>query len=106
MDVTSPSFKDNAKEALADAQLQKALGNVRAGIVDEARNAAAALPEFEALRDQARDIKDHTLAHLDLYLEAYEEQVTAAGGHVHWAETADDARAAVLAICRRWAPAP
>ena len=33
------------------------------------------LPEFEALRDSARDIKDHTLAHLDLYLEAYERKV-------------------------------
>ena len=35
------------------------------------RRAAAAdrLPEFEALRDSARDIKNHTLAHLDLYLE-------------------------------------
>ncbi len=100
MDVTSPSFKDNAKEALADAQLQKALGNVRVGMIERRRNAAAALPEFEALRDQARAIKDHTLAHLDLYLEAYEARVTAAGGHVHWAETAADARAAILAICR------
>ena len=40
------------------------------------RRAAAVdrLPEFEALRDSARDIKNHTLAHLDLYLEAYEQQ--------------------------------
>ena len=41
--------------------------------------AAARLPEFEALRDSARAIKDHTLAHLDLYLEAYERKVTRGG---------------------------
>ena len=52
------------------------------------REVADRLPEFEALRDSARDIKDHTLAHLDLYLEAYEERVTAQGGHVHYAVTA------------------
>ena len=74
---TSPQFKDNAHEALADAQLQRALRDVAAGLHRPARRAVAAkLPEFEALRDSARDIKDHTLAHLDLYLEAYESKVT------------------------------
>src|SRR5262249_10256474 len=38
---------------------------------------------------------------LDLYLEAYEQRVTAAGGHVHYAATAEDARQIVLDICRR-----
>ena len=36
------------------------------------------LPEFEQLRDQARDVKNHVLAHLDYYLERFEAQVTAA----------------------------
>jgi hypothetical protein len=57
-----------------------------------APRAVEALPEFEALRDNARDIKNHTLAHLDLYLEAYEEKVREKGGEVHYAETAADAR--------------
>jgi L-lactate dehydrogenase complex protein LldF len=100
MQITSPAFKNNAYEALHDAQLQKAMGNVRTGFIDKRRKAAEGLPEFEALRDSARDIKDHTLRHLDLYLETYEAKVTASGGHVHWAETAEDARAIVLDICR------
>ena len=41
------------------------------------------------------------LDHLDIYLETYEAKVKATGGHVHWAETPDDARAAVLEICRK-----
>ena len=56
---------------------------------------------FDALRDQARDIKDHVLDHLDIYLERYEAKVKESGGHVHWAEDADQARAAILAICRK-----
>ncbi len=101
MRMQSPRFKQNAREALDDAQLQRALTNVEHGFIEKREAAAEALPEFEALRDNAKAIKDHTLAHLDLYLEAYEEKVTASGGHVHWARTAEDARAIILDICRK-----
>ncbi len=98
--ATSPQFKENAARALADEQLQRALGNVKRGFIDRRQAVVDKLPEFEALRDSARDIKNHTLAHLDLYLEAYEEKVKAAGGHVHFARTAEEARDIVLTICR------
>jgi len=98
--ATSSTFKQNVKEALADVQLQKALGR-GLGFVERRRIAADALPEFDALRDVVRDIKDHTLAHLDLYLEAYEARVIAQGGHVHYAVSADAAREIVLGICRK-----
>jgi L-lactate dehydrogenase complex protein LldF len=97
--ITSPNFKQNAKRAIADPQLQ---GVLRQGLGFVARREAAAgrLPEFDALRDAARDIKNHTLAHLDLYLEAYEQRLVAQGGRVHYAITPEDARACVLEICR------
>ncbi len=97
----SQNFKQNAVKALADRNLQKALGRAQTGFIEKRANAAAALPEFEALRDSGRDIKNHTLQHLDLYLQAYEQKVQEAGGHVHWAETAADARAIALDICRK-----
>jgi L-lactate dehydrogenase complex protein LldF len=99
--LTSPAFKENAKGALADPQLQSALHGIETGIVDRRRATVAKLPEFEALRDQAKAIKNHTLAHLDLYLEQFEQRCTAAGGNVHYAVTADEARAKVLEICRK-----
>ena len=99
--ITSPQFKGNARAALKDSQLQRALGKVEAGFIAKRRDVAAALPEFEALRDAARDIKDHTLAHLDLYLEAYERRVQESGGQVHWAADANDARRIVTEICKR-----
>jgi L-lactate dehydrogenase complex protein LldF len=100
MHVTSPDFKQHAREALDDPQLQKAMRHVRSGFIDKRARAAEALPEFDALRDSAKAIKDHALANLDLYLMAYEEKVLASGGHVHWAETAAEARGIVLDICR------
>src|SRR5688572_877168 len=97
---TSPQFKDNARRALAAPELQSALAKVKRGFIDKRAAAAARLPEFEALRDSARDIKDHTLAHLDLYLERYDEKVTASGGSVHYARNAEEAREIILSICR------
>ncbi|MGN6550816.1 MAG: LutB/LldF family L-lactate oxidation iron-sulfur protein [Pararhizobium sp.] len=101
MELTANQFKSHAVRALADEQLQRALRNVERGFIDKRQHAVDALPEFDRLRDNARDIKNHTLNHLDLYLEAYEKKVTEAGGHVHWAETAEDARKAILEICRK-----
>ncbi|MBL8589751.1 MAG: iron-sulfur cluster-binding protein [Methylobacteriaceae bacterium] len=98
--VTSPQFKDNARQAMADAPLQRALGHVRKNFIERRAAAAAGLPEFEALRDSARDIKNHTLAHLDLYLEEWERKVLAAGGHVHWARNAAEANRAIVDICK------
>ena len=101
MESTTRAFKDNARAAVADPQLKRALVHVKEGFIGKRAKAAARLPEFEELRDAARDIKNHTLDHLDLYLERYEAKVTAAGGQVHWCATAEDARATVLDICRR-----
>ena len=104
MEIRTQRFKRNAREALDDAQLQRALRNVPRGFIDKREKAKSRLPEFEELRNQARDIKNHTLAHLDIYLERYEKKVTAAGGQVHYAATARDAREIVLGILRDRAP--
>ena len=98
--ATSPQFKENAHRALHDTQLQKALGNVRHNFIERRATAAAGLPEFEALRDQARDLRNHVLAHLDVYLETYEANVKKAGGHVHFARNAHEACEIVTELAR------
>ncbi len=100
MESTSRNFNANVRDALANDALQSALGKIESGFVVNRATAAARLPEFEALRDQARDIKDQTLDNLDFYLEAFEAKVLESGGHVHWASSAADARRAILEICR------
>src|SRR4029078_3040645 len=98
---TSPQFKDNARKALTDHDLQSALKFVEVNFIARRKEVADKLPEFEALRDSSRDIKNHTLANLDLYLEAWEQRVIAQGGKVHYAVTAVDARRIVLDLCRQ-----
>ncbi|MFY9699588.1 MAG: LutB/LldF family L-lactate oxidation iron-sulfur protein [Rhodoplanes sp.] len=98
--TTSPRFKDNAKAALVDPELQKALHFVETNFPQRRRNVADMLPEFDALRDAARDIKNHTLSFLDLYLETFEARATARGSQVHFAVTAEEANRIVADICR------
>jgi len=54
----------------------------------------------DALRRLAGAIKDHTLHHLGDYLAKAEQALTARGVHVHYADTAEDARQAILGILR------
>jgi L-lactate dehydrogenase complex protein LldF len=49
---------------------------------------ATAIPEWEELRELASKIKEHTLTHLDQYLEEFELNAIKRGAQVHWARDA------------------
>jgi L-lactate dehydrogenase complex protein LldF len=98
--ATSRAFEANARAGLANPVLQRALSLMQSGFPERRRLAVKRLPEFESLREIGKLIKDHTLEHLDFYLELFEAKVLASGGQVHWARTPEEARAAVLEICR------
>lgn len=97
---TSHKFNANAREALGDENLQTQLAQItRKGFQQKRKAAMDRLPEFDQLRDQARDLKSHILDNLDVYLARFEEKVIAAGGQVHWASDANEAREIILKIC-------
>ncbi|MES2983201.1 MAG: LutB/LldF family L-lactate oxidation iron-sulfur protein [Verrucomicrobiota bacterium] len=54
-----------------------------------------------SLRKLAGSIKDHTLHHLDEYLEKAEKALTERGVNVHYASTDEDARQAILGILQQ-----
>lgn len=93
-------FKENAVRQLADEDLRQALTKSKGHFTGGRQKSIDNLPEFDALRDKARDIKNHTIENLDFYLETYEKKVLSTGGHVHWASTAKDAQEIVLNICQ------
>jgi len=100
MQSQSHAFPERAVHALHDQTLQVALRRAKDGFAVKRAVAVAGLPEFDALRDRAVQIKNHTLEHLDHYLEQYAEAVERSGGTVHWASSAEDARRIVVEICR------
>ena len=96
-----PGFGQRVHIALHDQRLRAALDHASGGFAHKRAAQVAALPEFEALRERAREIKKHVLANLDGYLERYEAEVVRQGGQVHWAADAEQAREIILGICRR-----
>src|SRR5262245_60433817 len=89
-------FLGATAEALANAPLQEALVRLTGTLMAGNRRGYAALADIDRLREHAKRIKEHTLAHLHRYLEELETSVQSAGGHVHWAATGADARQIVL----------
>jgi len=102
MDIAASRFKEESAKAIQDPHLQSALKNLQTGFVAARQRAADGLEEFEQLRDAGVDLKNHILANMDLYLEMFEERVTAQGGTVHFCRTAEEARQTITDLCRRY----
>src|SRR5260370_15761936 len=61
--------------------------------------ATEALPDYDALKDKARKIKEQAIAHLPELLRTLEEAVHGRGGRGFVAATAEDACRYVLDVC-------
>jgi L-lactate dehydrogenase complex protein LldF len=63
--------------------------------------AAHTINDWEALRDAASKIKEHTLSNLDNYLLQFEAQAKQNGVHVHWADDAAEHNQIVHSILQK-----
>lgn len=98
---TAPlTFHARVDKALHDANLQRALDAATARMVEARRVALAGLPEADAVRDRARQIRAAAVRDLHATLDRFIAQATAAGVHVHRAADAEAARRIVLEIAR------
>ncbi|MFO0967021.1 MAG: hypothetical protein U0793_15745 [Gemmataceae bacterium] len=93
-------FTGATAQALADPVLQKALTRLTDTLMAGNRRGYAALEDSGKLRDHAKAIKEHALAHLDRYLQQLEESILKLGGKVHFAATAEDARRIIAQIAK------
>lgn len=98
--VGMPAFPEAARDAVHDPTLRANLRHATHTIRAKRAQAVGELSDWAQLREAGRRIKDHTLHHLDRYLEQLEEAVTAAGGTVHWAADAEEANRIVTALVR------
>ena len=95
------TFPKAAHDAVSDTQLRRNMGHATRTIREKRQRAVDELPDWDALRDAGRAIKNRVQRHLPHYLTQLEESVVRAGGHVHWAETAAEANALVLQIAQK-----
>src|SRR5215204_3415576 len=96
--LSSETFRENAKAALADVHLRGALKNATSLFGERRKQAAASLPNWEELRSQARAIKDEVLLHLDRYLEEFVQNAESRGATVHWARDAAEANSIICGL--------
>jgi len=99
-DLSPRRFKQQAGVALKDITLRQAMDRARTGFVDKRARARAALPEFDRLCDAAEAVRNYSLDNLDRLLVRFEQEVLAAGGQVHWAETSEEACQIITGICQ------
>lgn len=98
--LSSETFDENAKAALADVQLRGALRNATSLFGKRRLEAARSLNNWEDLRTHARAIKDEVLLHLDRYLETFVANAEKRGAVVHWAVDATEANAIICKLAR------
>ena len=96
--LSSETFDENAKAALADVQLRGALRHATSLFGKRRLEAARSLSNWEDLRTQARAIKDEVLSHLDRYLEKFVNEAEARGAKIHWARDAAEANAIICKL--------
>ena len=96
MEPRTKDFKQEAVKALADPTIQKNMQNLYEGFFKARERAADETPGWEAMQDRAREIKAHTIEHLDYYLDKASRNVEKSGGTVFFATNAEDATRYVL----------
>ncbi len=98
----SAEFQQKIRTTLADANLQLAIYTAT-GRLKAARIATVApdvLPDYQELRTQANALKRHAIENLDYYLEQFERNVEAHGGHVVWCKDATEVADFVLSLAK------
>jgi L-lactate dehydrogenase complex protein LldF len=97
---TAPAFPKAARALVGDTQMRKNVRHATNVIQAKRAKVVAEMPDWQELREAGRRLREHTLAHLDFYLERFEKNFTAAGGVVHWAKDAEEARRIVVELVK------
>ena len=96
----APEFEAAAKDALQNTQLRHNVRHATDVIRNKRGIVVGEMADWQALREAGRRIKEHTLSHLDIYLQQFEDACARAGGKVHWARDADEANRIIVGIVR------
>jgi L-lactate dehydrogenase complex protein LldF len=94
------SVKERADLALNDDFLRKAVKFTTDRLRIGKMNAAEQHGNWDDWRERGRQIRLHTIAHLDYYLNLFVENARANGVHVHFAPTGEEAVKISLAIAQ------
>jgi L-lactate dehydrogenase complex protein LldF len=101
MTLLDRDLTERSHVALEDTILQGALKRATDTFIDRRREAITSVPDWEALRTRARQVKEHTINNLDYYLEQLVEKVEAHGGKVFWARTGEEVSKYIIDLAQQ-----
>jgi L-lactate dehydrogenase complex protein LldF len=73
---TAPVFPMAARAALGDTQMRKNVRHATDVIQAKRARMVAEMPDWQQLREAGKQIRQHTMEHLDFYLEQFEGNCT------------------------------
>jgi L-lactate dehydrogenase complex protein LldF len=97
---TAPTFPMAAKTAMGNAQLRKNVRHATDVIQTKRARVVGEMPDWQELREAGKQIRQHTMEHLDFYLQEFEANCTKAGGVVHWAKDGEEARRIIVGLVK------
>lgn len=97
---TDLSLKQRSQQALQDPFLRKAIRFTTDRLQTKKQESTEAFGNWEDWREQGRQIRAHTIAYLDYYLNQFASQLERAGGHVHFAKDGGEAAQIALQIAQ------
>jgi L-lactate dehydrogenase complex protein LldF len=97
---SAPLFPIAAKTAMLDTQLRTNVAHATSVIQAKRLRVVSEMADWQQLREAGKQIREHTMEHLNFYLEEFEVNCTRAGGVVHWAADAEEAREIVVRLVK------
>lgn len=93
-------FHTRVKSCLADSFKHEAIMTAQNVFYQKRQTLVDQVPDWEAFRTEAAELRDHVLSNLDYYLNQFAENAEKAGAHVYFADTDKEATDYALDILR------
>ncbi|WP_110067493.1 LutB/LldF family L-lactate oxidation iron-sulfur protein [Cytobacillus oceanisediminis] len=101
MKIGTEDFKERVNAGINNSFMRGAVSGAQERLQTRRLDAAAELGNWEEWRSLAEEIRKHVLENLDYYLYQLSENVVERGGHVYFAETAEEASSYISKVIEK-----
>ncbi|UOQ44103.1 LutB/LldF family L-lactate oxidation iron-sulfur protein [Halobacillus salinarum] len=99
--INDASYKERIQKGIENDFMRGAVSSAQGRFRSGRLNAAEELGNWEDWRTLGEEIRTHTLQNLDYYLQQLSDQVAKRGGHVFFAQTAEEANQYIQEVVQK-----
>ncbi|WP_071460446.1 LutB/LldF family L-lactate oxidation iron-sulfur protein [Bacillus massilinigeriensis] len=101
MKISEDKFKERVQKGIDNSFMRGAVAGAQERMGTRRQDATDELGNWEEWRALGEEIRQHVLENLDFYLEQLSENVASRGGHVFFAQTAEQANEYIQAVVKQ-----